>query len=72
MGALTSPLRDRFGLIQRLRFYEPDEPDCAANRQILRHRSLTMALLNLPVALVGHRIANRLLKRVRDYAQVGS
>jgi len=25
MGALTSPLRDRFGLIQRLRFYEPDE-----------------------------------------------
>jgi len=38
--------------------------------QILRHRSLTMALLNLPVALVGHPVANRLLKRVRDYAQV--
>lgn len=73
VGALTSPLRDRFGLIQRLRFYELDE----LNAIILR----TAQLLNTPITTEGAseiarrsrgtpRIANRLLKRVRDYVQV--
>ena len=73
MGALTSPLRDRFGLIQRLRFYEPDE----LSQIVLR----TAQLLQTPITDDGAlevacrsrgtpRIANRLLKRVRDYAQV--
>jgi Holliday junction DNA helicase RuvB len=73
VGSLTSPLRDRFGLIQRLRFYELDE----LQQIILR----TAGLLNVPISPEGAkaialrargtpRIANRLLKRVRDYAQV--
>lgn len=75
VGALTSPLRDRFGLIQRLRFYEIDELSLI----ILR----TSQILNTLVSEDGAteiarrsrgtpRIANRLLKRVRDYAQVKS
>ena len=73
VGALSSPLRDRFGLIQRLRFYELDE----LTQIVLR----TSSLLETPIDLSGAeeiarrargtpRIANRLLKRVRDYAQV--
>lgn len=73
VGALTSPLRDRFGLIQRLRFYELDE----LTEIVLR----TATLLNTPITPEGAtevarrsrgtpRIANRLLKRVRDYVQV--
>jgi Holliday junction DNA helicase RuvB len=73
VGALTSPLRDRFGLIQRLRFYELDE----LTQIVLR----TAKLLELPITDDGAteiarrsrgtpRIANRLLKRVRDYVQV--
>jgi holliday junction DNA helicase RuvB len=73
VGALTSPLRDRFGLIQRLRFYELDE----LTQIILR----TARLLSTPITPTGAeeiarrsrgtpRIANRLLKRVRDYMQV--
>ena len=73
MGALTSPLRDRFGLIQRLRFYEPEE----LQQIVLR----TAQVLHTPLTEDGAmelarrsrgtpRIANRLLKRVRDYAQV--
>lgn len=73
VGALTSPLRDRFGLIQRLRFYELDE----LTQIVLR----TARLLELPITPEGAteiarrsrgtpRIANRLLKRVRDYVQV--
>jgi Holliday junction DNA helicase RuvB len=73
VGSLTSPLRDRFGLIQRLRFYEPDELTLIVQR--------TAELLKTPVTQDGAeeiarrsrgtpRIANRLLKRVRDYAQV--
>ncbi|MBE9126938.1 MULTISPECIES: Holliday junction branch migration DNA helicase RuvB [unclassified Coleofasciculus] len=73
VGSLTSPLRDRFGLIQRLRFYEPDELTLIVKR--------TAELLKTPVTEDGAeeiarrsrgtpRIANRLLKRVRDYAQV--
>jgi holliday junction DNA helicase RuvB len=73
VGALTSPLRDRFGLIQKLRFYEVDE----LTQIVLR----TAQLLKTPVTEDGAteiarrsrgtpRIANRLLKRVRDYAEV--
>jgi holliday junction DNA helicase RuvB len=72
-GALTSPLRDRFGLIQKLRFYEVNE----LSQIVLR----TAQLLQTPIAEDGAaeiarrargtpRIANRLLKRVRDYAEV--
>ncbi len=73
VGALTSPLRDRFGLIQRLRFYETDE----LTQIVLR----TAHLLSTPITPDGAvevarrsrgtpRIANRLLKRVRDYVEV--
>ncbi len=74
-GLLTSPLRDRFGIVQRLQFYSTDELT-----QIVE-RSAT--LLNVSFELSGvraiatrsrgtPRIANRLLRRVRDYAQVKS
>lgn len=73
VGSLSSPLRDRFGLIQRLRFYELDE----LTQIVVR----TAEILEAPVTQDGAeeiarrsrgtpRIANRLLKRVRDYAQV--
>lgn len=73
VGALTSPLRDRFGHVQRLRFYEPEE--------LVQIVSRTADLLQVPIDPAGAleiatrsrgtpRIANRLLKRVRDYAQV--
>jgi holliday junction DNA helicase RuvB len=73
VGALTSPLRDRFGLVQRLRFYEIDE----LTQIVLR----SSALLNTKITDDGAaeiarrsrgtpRIANRLLRRVRDYVEV--
>jgi Holliday junction DNA helicase RuvB len=73
VGSLTSPLRDRFGMIHKLRFYEVDELT-----EIVRR---TANLLQVEVTIPGAeeiarrsrgtpRIANRLLKRVRDYAQV--
>lgn len=72
-GALTSPLRDRFGIAQRLEFYS--QPDLAS----IVARSAR--LLSLPMVENGAseiasrsrgtpRIANRLLRRVRDYAEV--
>ena len=72
-GALSSPLRDRFGIIQRLRFYELDELTSIVKR--------TAEIINTPIEESGAieiarrsrgtpRIANRLLRRVRDYAQV--
>jgi len=72
-GALTSPLRDRFGLVYRLDFYTPVEL-----RQIVTRSA---GLLNIPIEPTGAdeiavrargtpRIVNRLVKRVRDYAQV--
>ncbi|MGB3695601.1 MAG: Holliday junction branch migration DNA helicase RuvB [Spirulinaceae cyanobacterium] len=75
VGSLTSPLRDRFGLIQRLKYYEIDELCFIVQR--------TAKLLNVSVTVDGAeeiarrsrgtpRIANRLLRRVRDYAQVKS
>ena len=72
-GLLTSPLRDRFGIVQRLEFY-----DAAELTEIVRRSS---GILDIPcdddgaVAIARRsrgtpRIANRLLRRVRDYAQV--
>ncbi|BFM38984.1 Holliday junction branch migration DNA helicase RuvB [Synechocystis sp. LKSZ1] len=73
VGALTSPLRDRFGLIQRLQFYDLDE----LQQIILRTAQLLKTAItpNGARAIASRsrgtpRIANRLLKRVRDYAQV--
>lgn len=72
-GALTSPLRDRFGIVQRLEFYKVEE----LTQIILR--SAHFLNLQLDEAGAGEiarrsrgtpRIANRLLRRVRDYAQV--
>ncbi|MCG8019341.1 MAG: Holliday junction branch migration DNA helicase RuvB, partial [Candidatus Thiodiazotropha weberae] len=72
-GLLTSPLRDRFGIVQRLEFY--DAADLA------RIVSRSAGILNIGIDAPGSgevarrsrgtpRIANRLLRRVRDYAQV--
>jgi Holliday junction DNA helicase RuvB len=72
-GLLTSPLRDRFGIVQRLEFYSIGELTQIVNR--------SAAKLDLPVEAEGAveisrrsrgtpRISNRLLRRVRDVAQV--
>jgi Holliday junction DNA helicase RuvB len=72
-GLLTSPLRDRFGLIFRLDFYLPE-----ALTRILKRSAAILAVVceDDGVAEIAFRsrgtprIANRLLRRVRDYAQV--
>ena len=72
-GLLTSPLRDRFGIVQRLEYYAVDELTTIVNR--------SAGLLALAIDADGAgeiarrargtpRIANRLLRRVRDYAEV--
>ena len=72
-GLLTSPLRDRFGIVQRLEFYSTEELEQIAER--------SAGILNLALDAVGGRqiagrargtprIVNRLLRRVRDYAEV--
>lgn len=72
-GSLTSPLRDRFGIVQRLEFYGMDD----LSRIIIRAASL----LGVEIEAAGAkeiarrsrgtpRIANRLLRRVRDFADV--
>jgi Holliday junction DNA helicase RuvB len=72
-GMLTNPLRDRFGIVARLEFYSTDEL-----KQIVARSA---RLLNVEVSADGAqeiasrargtpRIANRLLRRVRDYAEV--
>ena len=72
-GLLTSPLRDRFGIVQRLDFYDKSELKTIAKR--------TAKILDLPLEDEGAtqlairsrgtpRIVNRLLRRVRDYAEV--
>ncbi|MGF1488695.1 MAG: Holliday junction branch migration DNA helicase RuvB [Prochloraceae cyanobacterium] len=73
VGLISSPLRDRFGLIQRLRFYELDE----LTQIVLRTAKLLSCEIDLDAAVEiarrgrgTPRIANRLIKRVRDYAQV--
>ena len=72
-GMLTNPLRDRFGIVARLEFYTPEELQRIVTR--------SSGLLDLPISQDGAleiakrsrgtpRIANRLLRRVRDYADV--
>ena len=72
-GMLTNPLRDRFGIVARLEFYTPEELKRIVNR--------SARLLNVEITDDGTleiarrsrgtpRIANRLLRRVRDYAEV--
>ena len=72
-GMLTNPLRDRFGIVARLEFYTPEE----LSRIVTR----SAGLLGAPIEPAGAleiarrscgtpRIANRLLRRVRDYAEV--
>jgi Holliday junction DNA helicase RuvB len=72
-GALTSPLRDRFGLVHRLEFYSPQELTSIVTR--------SAGLLNIPIDEAGAaeiarrargtpRIVNRLIKRIRDYAEI--
>src|SRR5581483_5885298 len=72
-GALAAPLRDRFGLIHRLEFYNPGEVRQIIERAagILDVRIERAAAEELARrARLTPRIANRLLKRVRDYAEV--
>lgn len=72
-GLLTSPLRDRFGIVQRLEFYQIEELAEIVQRSAV--------ILGIPIDRPGAeeiakrsrgtpRIANRLLRRVRDYAEV--
>lgn len=72
-GALAAPLRDRFGMIHRLEFYKIEEIQQIIERaaKILDVKIHTEAAANLSErARLTPRIANRLLKRVRDYADV--
>jgi Holliday junction DNA helicase RuvB len=72
-GALSAPLRDRFGLIHRLEFYTPEEIAQVITRAsgILETTIHPEAANMLSTrARLTPRIANRLLKRVRDYADV--
>ncbi|WP_127134584.1 Holliday junction branch migration DNA helicase RuvB [Veillonella caviae] len=72
-GALAAPLRDRFGIVSRLEYYKQDELEFIVTR--------ASEILNIGIEISGAaeiarrsrgtpRIANRLLKRVRDFAQV--
>ncbi len=72
-GLLTSPLRDRFGIVQRLEFYREDDLARIVLRagQILGCRIDEAGAAQLARRSRGTpRIANRLLRRVRDYAEV--
>lgn len=72
-GSLAAPLRDRFGMIHRLEFYTPEEIATIIKRsaQILNIKIDDKAAKELARrARLTPRIANRLLKRVRDYADV--
>ncbi|OGW28150.1 MAG: Holliday junction DNA helicase RuvB [Nitrospirae bacterium GWC2_57_13] len=72
-GLLTSPLRDRFGVIDRLNFYDPAELQTIVNRSagLLRVHIEPSAAVEIARRSRGTpRIANRLLRRVRDFAQV--
>ena len=72
-GALAAPLRDRFGLIHRLEFYTPSEISQVITRaaDILESKINPVSAEMLSTrARLTPRIANRLLKRVRDYADV--
>ncbi len=72
-GLLTSPLRDRFGVVDRLDFYSPSELEQIITRsaRILNVQTEKAGANVIARASRGTpRVANRLLKRVRDYAQV--
>ncbi len=72
-GALAPPLRDRFGVICRLEYYHPDELVCIVKRasEILGINIEERGAYEIAKRSRGTpRIANRLLKRVRDFAQV--
>jgi Holliday junction DNA helicase RuvB len=72
-GLLTSPLRDRFGVVVRLDFYTPQELQIIISRsaQLLRVGIDAGGMAEIARRSRGTpRLANRLLKRVRDYAQV--
>jgi Holliday junction DNA helicase RuvB len=72
-GLLTSPLRDRFGVINRLGYYSPEELKIIVLRssQILKVSIHDNAAFEIALRSRGTpRIANRLLKRIRDFAQV--
>ena len=72
-GLLTAPLRDRFGIVQRLEFYSPEELTRIVRRsaQILGIACEAEGADAIARRARGTpRIANRLLRRVRDYAQV--
>lgn len=74
-GLLTSPLRDRFGIVQRLVFYTPEQLQKIITRsaKILELKIDDDGAMELAKRSRGTpRIANRLLRRVRDYAQVKS
>lgn len=74
-GLLTSPLRDRFGIVQRLEFYNVTELTQIVTRSagILEVRIEEPGAAEIAERSRGTpRIANRLLRRVRDYAQVKS
>lgn len=73
VGLLTSPLRDRFGIIHRLEFYSPEELQHIVTRsaKILKIHIEPDGAVEIARRSRGTpRIANRLLRRIRDYAQV--
>lgn len=73
LGLLSAPLRDRFGIVERLEFYNPDHLQTIITRaaDILNTTIDTDSALSIARRSRGTpRIANRLLKRVRDWAQV--
>lgn len=72
-GLISSPMRDRFGAVYRLNFYNPQELTTIINRsaQILKVPIEKKSCLELAQRSRGTpRIANRLLKRIRDFAQI--
>ncbi len=72
-GALAAPLRDRFGIIHRLEFYKPDEISQIIKRSAdILGTKIDEKSSNILAerARLTPRVANRLLKRVRDYADI--
>ena len=73
VGLLTAPLRDRFGVVQKLDFYTPQELKVIIQRsaKVLGVKIEEEGAMELARRSMGTpRLANRLLKRVRDFAQV--
>lgn len=72
-GLLTAPLRDRFGIVQRLEFYSPSELTLIVQRAARLFAIDCDPMASVEIARRSRgtpRIANRLLRRVRDFAQV--